>query len=99
MLSLTITLGWKLFFLYLILSFIGIVYIFIKGCKNAEEASLKEKEDTCFQENDLVDEFSPEHIQVENTYNRLFLKNKLEKIEKERQQKDVDLDYSREEGR
>ena len=45
------------------------------------------------------DEHSPENIISDDTLRRAILRNKLQKIDEERYQDDVDLDYQREDGR
>jgi hypothetical protein len=45
------------------------------------------------------DEHSPENTISDDTLKRAILRNKLQKIDEERHQDDVDLDYQREDGK
>jgi hypothetical protein len=44
-------------------------------------------------------EFSPKNSISDETIKRVVLRNKLNKIEEEREIKDINLDYSREDGK
>lgn len=87
------------------ISFIMVIFIILKGLQDAEdfeealEKSLTDtKEDEMFMENNY-DEFSPEQLETDLILKRLHLRRKLNEIEEERKQDDVDFDYDRLDGR
>jgi hypothetical protein len=85
-----------------IVSFVIVFLLFLKGTKIIQEPEegtvINYPEEEMFQEND-TDEFSPDNIISDQTIKIVNLRYKLKKIEKEKQQNDVDLDYSREDGK
>ena len=85
-----------------VLALIGSILIIrsaMKDAKDYQETISKIKEEEMYIEND-IDEFSPENMISDETIKRVVLRNKLQKIENEKETKEFgDFDHTRIDGR
>lgn len=97
----------KIMIVITVLAFFGVVLIILQGLHDASEfeetveKSLNNVEDEeIFSEFNTENEFGPEQLDIDKTLNVVSLRNKLQKIEKERETKIDSFDFdNREDGR